>query len=79
MTKREKLLERIHQNPKNIRIEEMDALLLAWGFNKRTQGSHNTYTRGSYRITIPFRKPFLLPIYVQQVVKILDELGSSDD
>jgi len=27
------------------------------------------------RITIPFRKPFILPVYVEQVLKLLDEMG----
>ena len=76
MTKQDKLLNRFRQNPRNVRFEEMDALLTKWGFTKRIKGSHATFTYGDYRITIPYRKPFLLPVYVKHVLAILDDLSS---
>jgi hypothetical protein len=30
-------------------------------------------------ITVPFRKPYILPIYVKSILEILDALGSSSD
>jgi predicted RNA binding protein YcfA (HicA-like mRNA interferase family) len=75
MSKQEKRLQRIRQNPKNVRFDDMDALLLSLGFEKRHRGSHATYVlRGQGRITIPFRKPFVLPVYVKEVLKLLDEM-----
>jgi predicted RNA binding protein YcfA (HicA-like mRNA interferase family) len=75
MSKQEKRLQRIRQNPKNVRFDDMDALLLSLGFEKRQRGSHATYVlRGQGRITIPFRKPFVLPVYVKEVLKLLDEM-----
>jgi predicted RNA binding protein YcfA (HicA-like mRNA interferase family) len=75
MVRKEKLLEKIRQNPKNVRFQDIDKLLLSLGFEKRQRGSHATYVlKGQGRITIPFRKPFILPVYVKEMLKLLDEL-----
>lgn len=80
MGKKEKLLHKFRQNPKNVRFEEVDKLLRSLGFEKRQKGSHATYIRkGQGRITIPFRKPFILPVYVKEVLKLLDEMDFSDE
>ncbi|MCL4300947.1 MAG: type II toxin-antitoxin system HicA family toxin [Anaerolineae bacterium] len=53
----------------------MDKLLVSLGFEKRQKGSHATYIlKGQGRITIPFRKPFILPVYVKEVLKLVDEM-----
>ena len=78
MTKQVKLLNRIRRNPTNVRFEEIDTLLSRWGFAKRIKGSHATYIYHEYRITIPYRKPFLLPVYVKLIQAILDELSDSE-
>ena len=75
MSQTEKLLERFRQNPRNVRFEEMDKLLLSLGFEKRQKGSHATYIlKGQGRITIPLRKPFILPVYVKEVLSLLAEM-----
>ncbi len=80
MNKSEKLLKKIRQNPKNVRFKDIDKLLLSLGFEKRQRGSHATYVlKNQGRITVPFRKPFILPIYVKEVLKLLDEMGLSAD
>lgn len=79
MTKRKKLLQRFRQNPKNVRFEEIDGLLTFLGFEKRQKGSHVTYIyQQQHRITIPNRKPFILPVYVKEMLKLLDETGISE-
>jgi predicted RNA binding protein YcfA (HicA-like mRNA interferase family) len=79
MTKKQKLLQRLRQNPKNVRFEEIDSLLLALGFEKRQRGSHVTYIyQQQTRMTIPIRKPFILPVYVKDILKLLDESGIAD-
>lgn len=76
MSRQEKLLQRLRQNPKNVRFDEIDALLLGLGFEKRQRGSHVTYVLpGQGRITIPVRKPFILPVYVKEVLTLLEEVG----
>ena len=80
MGKKEKLLDKIRQNPKNVRFKDIDKLLLSFNFEKRQRGSHVTYTlKGKGRITVPVRKPFILPIYAKEVVKLLDELNITLD
>ncbi len=75
MTKREKQLKQLRDNPKNIRLEDLDALLLGLGFIKRQRGtSHAVYTLGVHRITVPHRKPFIKPVYVKMVLAVLDQL-----
>ncbi len=78
MNKTEKILKKIRQNPKNVRFKDIDKLLLSLGFEKRQRGSHATYVlKNQGRITVPFRKPFILPIYVKEVLKMLDEMDLS--
>lgn len=79
MSKREKLLIRFRNNPKTVRFEEIDSLLLRLGFDKRQTGSHATYTFGQHLITVPFRKPYVLPVYVKNILAILDGMESSED
>jgi predicted RNA binding protein YcfA (HicA-like mRNA interferase family) len=80
MVKKEKLLEKIRQNPKNVRFKDIDRLLRSLGFEKRQRGSHATYIlQGQGRITIPVRKPFILPVYAREVLKMLDELDIVSD
>jgi len=74
MTKREKRLERMRENPRTVRFEDMDTLLLSYGFSKRQRDSHAVYTLNQRRQTIPFRIPYLLPIYVKEVLAMLDAM-----
>jgi predicted RNA binding protein YcfA (HicA-like mRNA interferase family) len=74
MTKRQKLLQRFRTNPKTVRFDEIDNLLLGLGFEKRQVGSHATYRLNENIITIPFRKPYVLPVYVKNVISLLDAL-----
>jgi len=75
MVKREKQIERLRQNPKTVRFEEIDTILLGLGFNKLQRGtSHAVYSLGNQRITIPFHKPFIKPVYVKLILDILDKL-----
>ena len=55
MSKKKKLLEKMRRNPRNIRFEELENLLLAYGFEKRAgKGSHAIYKiRGKRPLTIP--------------------------
>ncbi len=79
MTKREKLLERFRKNDKNVRFDEIDGLLINLGFERRSSGSHFVYRMQKIQITIPMRKPFILPVYVKNVLRIIDELLEDDE
>ena len=75
MTQREKLRRRIEQNPKAVCFEDLDRLLLAYGFQVRQLGggsSHYFYKRGRVTISVPRRRPHLLPVYVRQALVAID-------
>ncbi len=78
MTKKEKLLSKIKNNPKNIRFEEIDKILLDLGFERfqpSKGSSHYTYILEKHRLTIPYKKPFVKVIYIKKAIEIIDELG----
>ena len=80
MTKRDKRIERMRQNPKAVRFEELDLVLLDVGFQRRQEsGNHVVYRLGEYRFTIPKHRPFVKEIYVKQVLQVLDEIGGQED
>ncbi|MEG6566499.1 type II toxin-antitoxin system HicA family toxin [Thermoanaerobacterium saccharolyticum] len=78
MSKKEKLIEKIKNNPKTVRFEEIDKILLDIGF-VRTQpskgSSHYTYHFENLTITIPYKRPYIKVVYVKQIIKLLDILG----
>jgi len=76
MSKKKKLLDKMRRNPRNIRFEELENLLLAYGFEKRAgKGSHAIYKiRGKRPLTIPRKRPFLKPIYVKLALQMIEQL-----
>lgn len=72
MAKRDKRIERIRRNPKNVRPDEMDGILRDAGFTAHQEGSHKTYRRDGQKLTIPQRKPFLKAVYVRDALDLLD-------
>ncbi len=72
MVKSEKILERMRTNPNGVRFDDLDNVLRRNGFASRQVGSHVTYTRGQQRVTVPYKLPHVLPIYVKQVLAALD-------
>jgi len=77
MSKATKLLEKFRQNPKNVRYEDFETLLLHLGFQKRrSAGSLVVFTYlGQAPLTIPINEPFLKAVYVKQVITLIDELN----
>jgi hypothetical protein len=78
MSKFEKLLERIRNNPKTVSFEELDRILIRYGFTCRQPrggSSHYVYTLGDYpSITVPYKRPFVKQIYVKKVIEILEQI-----
>ena len=76
MSKRDKLLKSIRNNPANVKFETLQKLLLHFGFKERqprSGSSHYTYTLNGYIITIPKHKP-VNKVYVKQFLKLIDEI-----
>ena len=83
MSKRDKLMNDIRNNPKNVRFDVLQNLLLGYGFKVSAPGggsSHYTFSRGIYRITVPKENP-VNQVYVKKIIQIIDELEkeSSDE
>jgi predicted RNA binding protein YcfA (HicA-like mRNA interferase family) len=80
MTKKEKMLLRLRQNPKNVRFDDIVTILLARGFKKRQDGSsHVIFKLGKYIIDVPHRKPFVKEVYVKLLLRLLDEIEEMDN
>ncbi len=53
MSRRDKLLAKMRNNPKAVRFEELANLLEWYGFEpKRIRGSHHAYTRGNFNVVV---------------------------
>ncbi|NJL54349.1 type II toxin-antitoxin system HicA family toxin [bacterium] len=83
MSKREKRLRKIRQNPKTVTFEELRTVLEDLGFEfERSTGSHFHFRvvieGAQHRISIPFRRPYLLPVYVKRALQLMDELQVPD-
>ena len=77
MSRREKLLAKIRNNPRGVRFEELDLLLTWHGFERRQSRrgtSHYVYRREHHVITVARRKPHVHSKAVKDVLNALDEL-----
>lgn len=76
MTKKDKLINKIRNNPTNVRFETIQTILLDLGFKERQPkggSSHYTYTLDNFIITVPRHKP-VNKAYVKLVISVIDEL-----
>lgn len=78
MTKREKRLRKIRQNPKNVSFEDLRKVLEDFGFElKRSSGSHHSFSiiiEGEpHLLVIPYRRP-VKTVYVREALKLIDHL-----
>ena len=76
MTKREKRVRKLFQNPKTVPFKELDKVLKDTGFSLRQPGSGSSnyiYTKGNMQISVPFRRPFVKEIYVKRVLELIGE------
>jgi len=81
MSKREKALEKFRNNPRNVRYEELEALLMYLGFEKRQENTNHLVfsIQGHLPITVPRKRPFLKQEYVKNDIQAIDELDLMDD
>jgi predicted RNA binding protein YcfA (HicA-like mRNA interferase family) len=78
MSKREKRLQRIKQNPKNVSFDDLRALLEDYGFVlERSSGSHHSFKAEmggeSVLFVVPYRRP-VKPIYVKEALMLIEEI-----
>jgi len=80
LSKKEKQLQAIRNNPTNVRFDVLRSILLDYDFIETKPGSgssHYTYHRGVFRITIPKKHP-INAIYVKRVTQIIDKLEAEE-
>lgn len=78
ISRKEKLIKKMKNNPKSIRFEELDKILNDVGFSCRQPkggSSHYTYVLEDKLLTIPYNRPFIKVIYIKIAIRILEELG----
>lgn len=77
MSKWEKLLEKIRNNPKTVTFEEVDKVMKRLGYDgkfPRSGSSHYTYRKpGHTPVTVPRHEPYVKEEYVKQVIEAMDE------
>ena len=68
-TRWRKVWERIGEHPRSVSYEDLKHRLTLAGFDLvRSSGSHHTFQRGSETVTVPYRRPHVLPVYVKDVL-----------
>jgi hypothetical protein len=78
MTRREKLLDTMRNNPGSVRPDKLDSLLIYYGFEKRRSGkNHCVYTMGHNILTVNFHRDYVHPKSVKKVLIVLDEILES--
>lgn len=78
MSKIDKLLLKIKNNPKNIRFEDIETLLNGLGFKTRSGGSHYTFKKGNNIIMVvkPHgKKKFTAMADIKRILNYLEEEG----
>lgn len=80
MTKREKRLQKLRQNPRNVLFDELRQILEDHGFIlARVTGSHHIFVAEIgghvWKLTIPFHKP-IKTTYVRTALNAIDEINA---
>ena len=80
MTKAEKILARMRNNPRDWAIDDLKALAARYGIDWRQPGtSHVTFSKpGTVPLTVPTHKP-IKPIYVTRFIALIDSIGDPDE
>lgn len=82
MAKRDKRLQKLRQNPRNVSLDELRPILEDYGFwLDRVVGSHYIFRAEiggrSWKVVIPFHKPIKI-VYIKQALIAMDEINQLD-
>lgn len=79
MSKADKTLARIRNNPRDRTIDDLKVLAKRYGIDWRQPGtSHVTFSyTGLTPVTVPAHKP-VKPIYITRFLALLDSIGVDD-
>lgn len=80
MSKREKLRERLKNNPKNATFSDIRNLLEQEGFVlDRITGSHHIFTKDEITFVIPVHNNKVKTIYVKRVIELIEQAGNTTE
>lgn len=81
MASRDKLLARMRANPRDWRIEDLEALARHFGISVRKPGgSHVIFLHSAIpeMLSVPARRP-IKPVYVRRFVSMIEQLIRHED
>src|SRR5260221_13538468 len=83
MAKREKRLQKLRQNPRNVSFDELRQVLEDHGFTlARITGSHHIFVaeigEQVWKLTIPFHKP-IKTTYIRTALNAIDEINAGQN
>lgn len=84
MSKRDKLRQKLRNNPTQAKMQDVETLLVRFGFMlARISGSHHIYEYEendiSRQIVVPLHGRKVKKVYVKKVIEMLDELFPEDE
>jgi predicted RNA binding protein YcfA (HicA-like mRNA interferase family) len=84
MSKREKLRQKLRNNPTDATMQDVQTLLNRFGFGlARIRGSHHIFeyedSEQFGQIVVPLHERKVKKVYVIKVIELLDELFPEDD
>lgn len=81
MSKSEKFLEKIRNNPKAVPFDDLDKMLRSRGFVRRqprSGSSHYYYTYGVLTLSVPHKRPYVGEIYVKQALALIEQTAEGE-
>ena len=70
---------RMAQHPNAVTFDEARRVPEAFGWElRRISGSHHVFSRGGERLTVPHRRPCILPVYVRQILRATERGGDDN-
>ncbi len=80
MTKREKLRQRLKNNPRNATFSDIRKLLEQEGFElDRITGSHHVFVKGEIAFVVPVHSNKVKTVYVKRVIELIDQADEQAD
>jgi predicted RNA binding protein YcfA (HicA-like mRNA interferase family) len=80
MSKREKLRERLKNNPNSATFSDIRKLLEQEGFTlDRITGSHHIFTKDEITFVIPVHNNKVKTIYVKRVIELIEQTDNQTD
>jgi hypothetical protein len=76
MTQADKILERMRNNPRDWRIESLEAVAKRFGIAvRKPPGSHVVFQHDAslLEVSVPARRP-IKPVYIKQFLALIDDI-----